>query len=88
VTGPPGRHTSIVAGTTSAAEIFGPIHGASSSVRGPGRSSRGPAGRPGDLVVWPAAPPFATLFFELWAARTGRLAAPADRAPREHPPVG
>ncbi len=88
-----GMYLKHVAGTTErGVEIFGPIHGGIFLAYVAlgllvARTLRW--GVPVTLVGLACSlPPFATLFFELWAARTGRLAAPADRAPREHQPVG
>jgi integral membrane protein len=65
-------------------QIFGPIHGGifvayvlvSLVVRGPLRWD----GRTLLLALAASVPPFATLVFEQWAARTGRLGATATAA--------
>jgi integral membrane protein len=88
-----GMYLKHVAGTTEAGvHFFGPLHGGifvvyvglvlllAHSLRwGPWVTLAGLAA---------SVPPFATLVFELWAARTGRLDVPATAAEREPEPVG
>lgn len=65
--------------------VFGPIHGALFVAYGVLTllTARVLRWRPGTLVLALAAsvPPLATLWFERWARRTGRLAQPAPSAP-------
>lgn len=65
--------------------VFGPIHGALFVAYGiltllTARVLRWPAGTV-VLALAASVPPLATLWFERWARRTGRLAQPAPSAP-------
>jgi integral membrane protein len=88
-----GMYLKHVAGTTElGVEIFGPLHGGIflayvGLVLLLARSLRwGPWVTLAGLAA--SVPPFATLVFELWAARTGRLDVPAADAERQPEPVG
>lgn len=81
-----------VSGTTElGVEIFGPIHGGifMAYVALALVVARSLRWTPGVtlLALACSVPPFATLVFETWAARTGRLDVPAAAA-REPQPVG
>lgn len=88
-----GMYLKHVAGTTEAGvHLFGPIHGGIfvAYVGLVLLLARGLRWGPWVTLTGLAAsvPPFATVVFELWAARTGRLEMPAAEADREPEPVG
>ena len=72
----------VVVGNDIGVTVFGPIHGALFVAYGVLTllTARVLRWRPGTLVLALAAsvPPLATLWFERWARRTGRLAQPAS----------
>lgn len=88
-----GMYLKHVAGTTEAGvHLFGPVHG------GVFLAYVGLALLLARTLRWTpwvtllalacSFPPFATALFEIWAARTGRLAAPSAEPAREPQPVG
>jgi RND superfamily putative drug exporter len=88
-----GMYLKHVAGTTEAGvHLFGPVHG------GVFLAYVGLALLLARTLRWTpwvallalvcSIPPFATAVFEVWASRTGRLAAPSDGPVREPQPVG
>lgn len=88
-----GMYLKHVAGTTEAGvHLFGPVHGGIflAYVGLALVLARTLRWTPGVtlLALACSVPPFATAAFEVWAARTGRLAAPSAEPAREPQPVG
>jgi len=88
-----GMYLKHVAGTTElGVQVFGPIHGGifMAYVALTLLLARGLRWTPWATLLGLACsvPPFATVAFELWASRTGRLDVPSGAPAREPQPVG